>query len=82
MSEPTNEDRADWGQAAIEAFAQETFTNWEDELEEDPGMVLGDLLADLRHWADVRGISYAAADANGEGNYLEELAEEEACDEV
>jgi len=68
MDEPTNEDRADWADTAIEAFMAETGTDRED--------ALGDLLGDPMHWADREGKNYGDAIMSATSNYGEE------CDEL
>ena len=51
--EGMNDQRSTWPEAAITAFRQATNTDEDD--------ALGDLLADLMHWADRSGYDFAAA---------------------
>ncbi len=64
----TNLLRACWAEAAIAAFRAQTGADVED--------ALGDLLADLMHWSDVRGYDFALALARAEDHYRIELAED------
>ncbi len=41
---------------------------------EPPRTCLVDLLADLRHWANGKGIAWADADASADDHYRSELA--------
>ena len=66
----TNAHRALWAQLALEAYAKR-FPSI-DELSADPDVVLCDLLADLRHWADAWGVSYGEADELGAKHYESE----------
>lgn len=54
---------------AVEAYADSR---------ENPDELAADLLADLRHFCDLHGLDFAAADALGRAAYLEELEEPEA----
>ena len=60
-----NDARADWAGAALSAFMQETGTDEED--------ALGDLLADLMHWADRNGYEFDAALDRARGHYEAEI---------
>lgn len=66
--EPTNEDRANWALAALEAFEGETRTDRE--------CALSDLLADLRHLADRAGEDWDALLAHADMHYREEIEED------
>jgi hypothetical protein len=61
-----NFDRAAWADKAIDAFREATGTDLED--------ALGDLLADLMHWADRAGYDYDAALDRARGHYEAETA--------
>lgn len=52
---PLNADRALWGASAVASFA--SAADMEEDLQTDPGTVLGDLLADLMHWSDSQNAS-------------------------
>lgn len=69
MNDPTNTDRAMWAQAAVNAFAEVTRM---DTAGEDAETILGDLLADLRHWALLNDIDYAKVDAGAQENFEHE----------
>jgi hypothetical protein len=53
MSEPSNDDRAEWALEACEAFGESTGLSVKDELE----TVITDLIANLLHLCDRNGIS-------------------------
>lgn len=85
FTEPDNEDRADFANDAVAVYYQRTRPA--DPYPEEIGAgdqddvealaeVLGDLLCDLRHWADVVGIDFDGANDTGEGHYVEEVEEE------
>ena len=61
-----NDSRAAWAGAALSTFMKETGTDQED--------ALGDLLADLMHWADRRNFDFDLALDRAHGHYLEETA--------
>jgi hypothetical protein len=76
-----NQDRAEWANAAIHAFAAQTGQDAVENLD-DPGCfdeVVGDLICDLGHLARRCGHDYRLVAANGLGRFQEEcdLAEEE-----
>jgi hypothetical protein len=80
--EPTNTNRAEWAQCALEAFADQCCTDGPGELDADPGTILADLLCDLMHWADVHGEDFAAQLERGRGHYDHETDEEDGADEL
>jgi hypothetical protein len=53
MSAPTKLQRAAWAETALLAFSKESRSNHEDSL--------GDLLADLMHWASLTGFDFDLA---------------------
>jgi hypothetical protein len=65
---PSNPNRAAWADQAIRTFCTETGCDHEDSL--------GDLLADLMHWADTRNFDFEAALLRATNHYLAELSEE------
>ena len=65
---PDNRQRAYWGEMAVQAFRAAC--------EGDRDTALGDLLANLRHWADANGQDFEYAIANSEMHYLAEVAGE------
>ena len=71
MSKLVNETRAEWAQVAIDAFTDRVSMDGEGD-----ETILTDLLADLRHWANTKGISYEEADRRSEYHYNCELDEE------
>jgi hypothetical protein len=72
-----NDERAGWAGQAIATFMLATGSDRED--------ALADLLADLMHWCDRRGFSFAAELERGRNHYetetLAEPAEDEATEE-
>lgn len=70
-----NHDRAELAGVALQAFAFVAGQS-EDLAKHDPDTVLGDLLADLHHWADRRGVDWETAVSRGEGHYDAELVEQ------
>jgi len=68
MSAPvTNLLRAHWAEVAIRAFQQEAGCDLEDSL--------GDLLANLMHWAEARGFSFDLAFQRAAEHFTIEHAE-------
>jgi len=59
--EGMNDSRAEWAGAALSSFMMVTGTDEED--------ALGDLLADLMHWADRNGYDFDAALDPGRWHY-------------
>lgn len=59
--ENMNENRAQWGGAALEHFMTRTGADIED--------ALADLLCDLRHWCDRNNTSFADEDKRGLAHY-------------
>jgi hypothetical protein len=66
--EGMNDSRAEWAGKAITAFQRETTTDDED--------VLGDLIADLMHWADRNNYDFEAALFRAQGHYRAETGGE------
>lgn len=67
--EPTNADRAERGEHAIQSIINDTRVDRED--------ALSGLLCDLMHWADANKVDFNLALQNGQGNYREEVAYEQ-----
>jgi hypothetical protein len=74
MTEPTNEDRANWAARVILVFKQYTGL---DRSGDDDETALKDLLCNLRHWCDEMAIDFDACAAGSREVYEEEVAEEE-----
>lgn len=74
-ADPSNEQRSEWAQTALDAFARTTDM---DTAGEDDDTILGDLLTDLMHWCDYNNVDFEAKLANSIGMYEEELVEEAA----
>lgn len=80
MSEITNEDRAGFADVAVDAYHLRTRhvvgpdINDPEEWEE----VMSDLLCDLRHLADVRGLDWNVLLARGVSHYMAEIDEANA----
>jgi hypothetical protein len=67
-----NRRRARWAQNAIEAFAEETgldpdVDGWDS--------IMGDLLTDMMHFADQRGVSWPELEALAYRRFEEEIEE-------
>jgi hypothetical protein len=82
-----NAQRADWARVAVVEFAKQTRQVSEAGCLEDPDCfyeVVGDLIADMGHLADVYGHNAEYAVFRGRGHYEEECAEaaREVRDEV
>lgn len=74
--EEMNESRAGWAGRAVDAFADEVFHRDEDREELDT--VLGDLLCDLRHWCDRKGLNFHEILNRSNLHYAEEIG----CDHL
>lgn len=72
-ADPTNDDRADWAQTALDAFARETRM---DTAPEEPPTIMQDLLTDLMHLADREGYDFDNILRMARGNWEEEVEEE------
>lgn len=72
-TDPTNYNRAEWASAAMATFARETGLDRSGDLEADPKLALSDLLADLHHWADVKGVDWDGAVEHGQHHYEVEV---------
>jgi hypothetical protein len=70
--EVTNDDRAAWAQAAVDTFMRETGTDAED--------AIPDLLGDLMHLCDMRGLDFNALLNRGAGHYQAEVEIEAKAD--
>jgi hypothetical protein len=68
-----NERRADWAQAAVDAFAETTRM---DEAGEPRRTQVMDLLADLRHLCDRWGLDFDKLSQEGLDHYRAEIAED------
>ena len=73
MDEPSNEQRAEWAYAAVEAFACKTRQDSSGDLKHDLECVVSDLLCDLMHLSDRDGFDFDRAMNSAAGNYQEEL---------
>jgi hypothetical protein len=70
MSEPTNNQRAQWANTALSAFVNEVGGRDNSEAEN-----IQDLLTDLRHLSDAHGIDIAELWDNSAEHYAEEISE-------
>lgn len=75
---PSNDDRADWAQTALDAFRRKTGQTGRGEMEE----ALGDLLCNLMHLCERDGIDFAGRLANGRGNFEAEGGARHALDDI
>lgn len=73
MSTPTNAMRAKWADESIQLFARNTGLDTSGDEEET---AFKDLLADMRHWCDERGIDFEFHVQNSFHVYQEEVEEE------
>jgi len=71
MPEVTNEQRAELAGAAAQCYANEGGY-----FDPNPAEILGDLLGDLRHWAEAMGVDFDQCAKNAKACYLEEKGEE------
>lgn len=73
-SDTTNNDRAKWAEAAVQAFADVTGL---DTSKDADGFdtAISDLLADIRHLCDREGLDMGEMDRRAHKRYLEELEE-------
>lgn len=65
--------------ANAEGRADQVLRIWTDYDSNEPDTVLSDALADLRHWADARGIDFDAVVDRSQRSYSYELEEQEAA---
>lgn len=72
MKEPSNRERADWANTALEVFAAEIGM----EGTEERDLLISDLLSDLMHLCDIEEIDLSACFDRAYGHYCEELHEE------
>jgi len=75
MSEPTNDDRASWADAAMRTFCETVGIEPEDKRTQ-----LADLLADLRHWCDQHDVDFDEVCEGSREVYREEILEENCSD--
>lgn len=74
----TNEQRARWAEAALQAYA--TGKEGGEALYDEPALVVSDLLADLMHYAAREAIDIRVCYTRARGHFEEERAEEYLCD--
>ena len=67
--EGMNDDRAEWAQNALDAFASVTGMNTAGE---DAETIMTDLLADLMHWSDRNGVKFSDVLSRAQSHYSEE----------
>jgi hypothetical protein len=67
MSEVTNDRRAQWARAALDAFARQTGQSVD--LPDGDTEVFSDLLCDLHHWADAHDLAWDEALALAQMHY-------------
>lgn len=73
----TNDERASWAEVSLLAYGQRTGTVGETVGDdEDPFLVIGDLLADLAHWCDRNGIDLQLALGYATRHYQKETGSE------
>ena len=72
-SEPTNDERASWAEVALLAYGQRTGVVGEQVGDdEDPFLIVSDLLADLAHWCDRNDVDLPSALAHAAKHYVAE----------
>lgn len=72
MMDVTNEDRAEWARTACDAFAELTGQKMEHDLPE----IIGDLIANLLHLANLEGLCPEDRLENGKMHFDAEIEEE------
>lgn len=73
----TNDERASWAEVGLVAYGQCTGTV--EEMvgdDEDPFLIIGDLLADLAHWCDRHRVDLQEAIRYAAGHYQKETGSE------
>lgn len=74
---PTNEERASFAGVALDAYYLRTrHAVGPDDNVDDWEEVAGDLLCDLHHLADLRGVDWEAVERRGRGHYEAEIVED------
>lgn len=76
MSEVTNRQRADWAGEAVQTFKRATGL---DRSGDDDETALHDLIVDLRHWCDSKGLDFDGKCEASQAAYHQELNEEKAA---
>ena len=73
----TNDERASWAEVGLQAYGQHTGTvgNAVGD-DEDPFLIIGDLLADLAHWCDRHRVDFQAAIRYAARHYQKETGAE------
>ena len=72
--EITNDERASWAEIALTAFGQRTGMVIESVGDdEDPFLIIADLLADLAHWCDRHGVDLQEALRRAGRHYRAEI---------
>lgn len=72
-----NNDRAEMAQTAISAFADAYYGKMPDgQPSEEDETILGDLIADIRHYCDAKGFNFNDIVAGSYQTYLEEVEED------
>lgn len=75
--EPSNEQRAEWAQHAMDAFGRKVFGGRSfDALDGDQEDAISDLICDLLHLCIVRGIDPDNVTRRAIGHFAEEIAQE------
>lgn len=72
----TNGARAKWAEEGVIAYATACVVQPFQVIKTNPGDVISDLLVDLRHYCDMRGLDFALLNANAGHNYEWEKASE------
>jgi hypothetical protein len=71
--EGMNDERAEWAQTALDAFARET---GQDKSGDDDQTILTDLVGDFMHWCDRNSVDFAVVLHGAQVHYAEETKAE------
>jgi hypothetical protein len=77
MKLPTNRERADWANIALDVFADETGMQ-----DEDREIQLSDMICNLMHFCDVEQSHWELCVAQAQDHYREEVRDERRLDEA
>lgn len=76
-ADTTNDERASWAEVGLLAYGQRTGTVGEKVGDdEDPFLIVGDLLADLAHWCDRHRVDFQEAIRYAARHYQKETGAE------
>lgn len=76
MNTVTTASRAKWAEEGVIAYATVCIDRPIQEIKTNPSEVVSNLLTDIRHYCDMRGLDFALLNANAGHNYEWEKASE------